>query len=312
MSGRHVGAHTRQGLRVTVAGDPAVPEAVWTRQHVWSQTASRLKTRLTAARAVALLLTIAGAVLATAAGQVGSGTSSIGTGLAVAAAIAVGLAPLALRFADSKAVQNWTRARALSEALKTEIYTYLAGVGPYRGLGRDRQLADRVETLSGNAADLLRYTARAEPRHTDLPAVRDVSSYIEHRVRPQISWYRDKAKGLARWLTLVKGMGLALAVLAVVFGVVSLKAGVGGAAWLPPIATVAAAVAAYGAWARYEYQSIAYLRTAESLELMLVHRRVFGDTDAAADDDFVARCDRIVSDENKDWATEWAKPQSGL
>ncbi len=297
---------------MTGAGDRAVPAAAWTKQHMWSKTASRLKTRLTAARAVALLLTIAGAVLATAAGQLTSGTSAVGTAVAVGAAIAVGLAPLALRLAGSKAVQSWSRARGVSEALKSEIYTYLAGVGPYRGAGGDKQLAGRVGALSENAADLLRYTARVQSLSTDLPAVRDVSSYIEHRVRPQISWYRDKAKSLETRLAVVKGTGLALAVLAVVLGAVSLKAGVGGAsAWLPATATVAATVAAYAAWARYEYQVTAYLRTAESLESLLTQRYALGGTDAAADDDFVAHCERIVSDENKDWVTEWARPQSG-
>jgi hypothetical protein len=280
---------------------------------MWSTTAGRLKTRLTAARAVALLLTIAGAVLATAAGRLSSGTSAVGTGIAVAAAIAVGLAPLALRLAGSKAVHTWTRARGVSEALKSEIYTYLAGVGPYRGAGGDEQLAGRVGALSENAADLLRYTARVQSVSTDLPAVCDVSSYIEHRVRPQIGWYRVKAKSLETRLAVVKGMGLVLAILAVVLGAVSLKAGVGGAsAWLPATATVAAAVTAYAAWARYEYEVTAYLRTAESLESLLTHRDALGGgTDAAADDDFVAHCERIVSDENKDWVTEWARPQSG-
>jgi hypothetical protein len=297
---------------VTGGGDPAVPAVAWTKQHLWSTTASQLKTRLTAARAVALLLTIAGAVLATAAGQLPSGNSAVGAGLAVAAAIAVGLAPLALRLADSKAVQTWTRARGISEALKTEIYTYLAGVGPYRGAGGEQQLAERVGALSENATDLLRYTARVQSVSKELPAVCDVSSYIEHRVRPQISWYREKAKSLATRLTVVKGMGFALSVLAVVLGAVSLEAGVGGAtAWLPVTATVAAAVTAYAAWARYEYQVTAYLRTAESLESLLTHRDALGGADTAADDDFVAHCERIVSDENKDWVTEWARPQSG-
>jgi hypothetical protein len=279
---------------------------------MWSKTASRLKTRLTAARTVALLLTITGAVLATAAGQLASGTSAVGTGVAVAAAIAVGLAPLALRLAGSKAVQSWSRARGVSEALKSEIYTYLAGVGPYRGAGGDEQLAGRVGTLSENATDLLRYTTGVQSVSADLPAVCDVSSYIEHRVRPQISWYRDKAKGLEARLAVVKGMGVVLAILAVVLGAVSLKAGVGGASgWLPATATVAAALTAYAAWARYEYQVTAYLRTAESLESLLTHRDAMGGTDAAADDDFVAHCERIVCDENKDWVTEWARPQSG-
>jgi drug/metabolite transporter (DMT)-like permease len=127
---------------------------------LWSATANAVKTRLTGARVAALLLTIAGALLAAAAGQLAHDKSALGTIVAVTGAVAVGLAPLVLRLAGSKAVHVWTRARAISQALTAEIYTYMAGVSPYRGPQRDHELIDRVFSVLDKGEDLLRYTAR--------------------------------------------------------------------------------------------------------------------------------------------------------
>jgi hypothetical protein len=296
---------------VTAPGGESALRLAWSQQDIWSRTAQTLKTRLTTARVTALVLTIAGAVLATAAGQLPGGASALATSLAVAAAIAVGAAPLALRGADTKAVKNWTRARAASEAFKAEICTYMAGVAPYRGPGRDNELADRVQSVSQEVVDLLRYTRGTTTVNRELPPINDVSTYVQQRVASQLRWYRGKAKGLERRLRLVKWLGLGLSVIAVVLGALALKAGVGRAtAWVPTTATLAAAMAAYAAWARYEYQFVAYLRTADALEWILTRRETSGGSDAA-DDEFVAQCERIISDENKDWVTEWARSPSG-
>jgi drug/metabolite transporter (DMT)-like permease len=69
-------------------------EVAWQRQSVWSQAANHLKGDLTRWRAIALGLTIAGAVLATLAVQVAELSSLIGKGLAWAGAVAVGLVPV--------------------------------------------------------------------------------------------------------------------------------------------------------------------------------------------------------------------------
>lgn len=42
---------------------------------------------------------------------------------------------------------NWILYRSTAEALKHEKYLYLARAGPYRGTGRARALAERVEGL---------------------------------------------------------------------------------------------------------------------------------------------------------------------
>ena len=72
----------------------ASADVAWQRQSVWSQAANRLKHDLTRWRAIALGLTIAGAVLATLAVQVAELSSPAGKGLALAGAVAVGLVPV--------------------------------------------------------------------------------------------------------------------------------------------------------------------------------------------------------------------------
>jgi hypothetical protein len=279
---------------------------------MWSRTAGVLKRKLTRARLTALLLTIAGAVLATVAGEVASGAPTLGKWLAAAAAIAVGTAPVALRGANTKAVQKWTRARATSEGLKTEIYTYMAGVGPYRGPGRDKELVDRLASVSQQVADLLRYTRPTDSAGGQLPPITDVSTYAVHRVDAQSQWYRDKAKDLGNRQRVLTGLGLALSIAVLVLGAISVKAGVGPAtAWVATTATVAAAVAAYAAWARYEYQVVSYLRTADALKWAVARRPHTEASDASSDDDFVAECERIIADENKDWVTEWSRSEPG-
>jgi drug/metabolite transporter (DMT)-like permease len=69
-------------------------EVAWQQQSVWSQAANRLKGELTRWRAIALGLTIAGAVLTTLAVQVAELSSPGGKGLALAGAVAVGLVPV--------------------------------------------------------------------------------------------------------------------------------------------------------------------------------------------------------------------------
>lgn len=53
---------------------------------------------------------------------------------------------------------------------------------------------------------------------------------------------------------------------------------------------------AYAAWARYEYQLVAYLPTADPLDRIRTRDEASGSTDSAADDGFVAQRERIISD----------------
>jgi Protein of unknown function (DUF4231) len=100
-----------------VAGKDGLVGGLWKQQSVWSQTAHRMKASIGRARSAALALTVGGAVLATLATRLPATQATASSVLAITAAVAVGLVPV---------LRDWTRARSVSEALKSEIYWYLA------------------------------------------------------------------------------------------------------------------------------------------------------------------------------------------
>ena len=282
-----------------------VAEAVWARQSVWSQAANRLKAGIGRARAAGLGLTIAAAILTTLATQVASLSSAAGKTLALAAAAAVGLAPVARTQLAPASVAEWTRARSVSEALKSELYTFLAGTGPYGGVDRDHQLDARTGQVLADAGDLLRHTAGVQPAVRALPAVRDVDSYLAVRLDPQLGWYTERAGALGAKLTRVRYAQLALSVAGVVLAAVAATLGVGAAAaWVAVVTTISAAVTAYAAASRYEFQLVEYLRTAAQLD-RLRGGWVTGGHGPAAGDAFVADCEQVVSVQNEAWMAKW-------
>jgi hypothetical protein len=93
---------------------------------------------------------------------------------------------------------------------------------------------------------------------------------------------------------------LVLAVAGVALG--ALAAGlaeVGLGAWIAVVTTVSAAVAAHVGAARYEYQLIEYLRTAD--ELSRLRREAAVTMSPTELDQLVVRCERMISIQNEDW-----------
>ncbi|MFG7941274.1 MULTISPECIES: DUF4231 domain-containing protein [Streptomyces] len=277
---------------------------VWDRQSVWSQAAGHAKRAITRARTVALVLGVTGACAGTAAAQVMAWSDVAGKSLAFLAAVAAGLVPVATRGAGPQQVDDWTRLRALSEQLKSEVYRYLARVGPYRGADASHVLLDRAERALADAADLAGHTVALVPRRRVLPAVTDAGSYLELRVTPQVEgYYRPRAAYMRRRSAQVRCVELALAAVAAVLGAVSGTFGADWAtAWVATVTTVAAAATAHAAASRYAYQEVQFSRTAEELESLTARRAAEA---APADDAFVDRCERVISAENEEWRAKW-------
>jgi SMODS and SLOG-associating 2TM effector domain 1/Protein of unknown function (DUF4231) len=282
-------------------------EVAWQRQSIWSQTANHLKADLTRWRVVALGLTIAGAVLATLAVQVATLNSPAGKVLALAGAVAVGLVPVVRGRFSSRVVQDWTRARSTSEALKSEVFMYLAGTGRYRDADRDQQLQDQVEAIQRDAGDLLLHTAGLRPLARALPTVHDVDSYVQQRVTAQIDgYYRPQAARQQQRLGRVRQAEFVLG------GVGALLAAVGATwqlssatVWVPVLTTVTAALTAHAAAARYEYLLVEYLRTAAELERLRSRRQPSagrgGSGEESIEDEFVEACEHVISVQNEGW-----------
>jgi hypothetical protein len=282
--------------------DDSALVALLQRQSDWSTAGKQLKLDIGRTRTRALYLAVVGAALSTASAQVGRASAPGAWVLGLLAAIALGLAPVVGRAATAVAVRDWTRVRSVSEALKTEVYTYLAGVAPYRGEGRRVLLLDRTRTILDGQPDLARYSSGRESKQRPLPEVHDVASYIAVRVNQQIDgYYRPRAAECRRRLTRLRGVEVSLAAFAAALAAVTgffPDAGLGS--WVAVVTTVGAAIAAHTAAQRYEFEQIEFARTADQLE-DLRSRYLIDEHDENTDDEFVDKCERVISIQNEGW-----------
>jgi hypothetical protein len=277
-----------------VTSDDVALARAWEQQSVWSQVAGRLKRELQRSRIRVLTLTVIGAVLSAAAVVAGL-DSGAGKVLAALGGAAMGLAALDRARLGKDAVQRWTRARSVAEELKSEVYLYLTGVD-----ADPKRLEEQIDALADDAADLAPLKAGVTPRARGLPAVRDVESYVRDRLVVQIeTYYRPKAAELQQksdriraaqqWLA---GVGVVAAAAAAIWETDSV------AVWVPVLTTIGAALAAYGAAERYDFQVVEFLRTADQLERLRDRR---GSAASMSDEELVRAAEQVISIQNDGW-----------
>ncbi|MEH1101960.1 DUF4231 domain-containing protein [Micromonospora sp. CPCC 205561] len=281
---------------------PAAVATVWQRQASWSWASGGAKRTITGARLTIAALTVGAAVCGTLANQLGQAQPAAGRALAIVAATALLLVPLAARWASREAVHAWTRLRSVSEALKADTYRYLAGVAPFGGADRDAVLLGRFDALMDDAGDLVGRTLDAPPAARPLPAVSDVPSYVAERLQRQVDgYYLPAARRMARAARRVRyaatGLTVAAALVSATVGVLGDNLGL--TAWIGVAAAVTTALAGYGSAQQYEHHQIEYARTADQLTRLRTTREAGrGWTD---DDAFVAEAERIISLSNEGW-----------
>jgi hypothetical protein len=289
-----------------VEGDESVVSAVWNQQSVWSQAADRMKRGIFRARTVSLLSGIVAAVCATAASQA---AGSPARGLAFLSAVGAGLAPMAGLRAGPGLLRDWVRLRSVSEALKSEVYQFLAGVGPYRAGDARLLLLEQVRQITGGAQDLVHHTLGIVPADRAVPRVTDAASYAEFRLRSQIErYYQPKAEEMRRRSAVVRGVELALGVAGVVLGAASASLGTTGLErWVAVTVTVSAAVMTHAAASRYDYQQLEFSRTAAELRFLHSRWAAARERTPESDDAFVARCEHVISVQNEGWMAKWSE-----
>lgn len=295
---------------VTASNIPAV-EWAWQRQSVWSQTANQLKAGPARQRAARLTLTVAAAALALAGSQIKAVSEAASTVLVVVAAVALAGAGLLSSRANPERTRDWTRARSVSEALKTEVYLYLSQAGPYTASDRDRLLEAEVQRLEGDAGDLLRHASGLAPKDRGLPDVRDVDTYLKVRVRQSqlAKYYVPKAREMRQRLRLMKAVEVTLALAAAALSALAVvSADIG--AWAAVATTAAGAVAAYIAAERFEFLWIEYSRTASELQ-RLADRRTAPDGTPLSGADLAVACEQVISVQNQAWMAKWGEENAG-
>lgn len=293
-------------LPVTTSIIPAV-EWAWQRQSVWSQAANRLKATPAQQRKLRLVLTAAAAVLALAASQVKTISVDASIALAILAALALAAAGLLRSRANAEQVRRWTRARSVSEALKSEVFLFLSHSGNYESDDREERLEAEVQRLERDAGDLERYTTEIQAVDRPLPAVHDLDSYLNVRVRQSQleGYYKPKADLMRQRLKLLKVAEVALALIAA--GLAATAAEWPGiAAWAAVVTTAGGALAAYIASERYEFLWIEYSRTAGELSRLL-NRHSGADGRPLSDSQLVQACEQVISVQNEAWMAKWGE-----
>ncbi|WP_435186929.1 DUF4231 domain-containing protein [Streptomyces sp. bgisy126] len=281
---------------------------IWAQQASWSLAANRQKRRIGRVRAVSLFCFVIAAVLGTAAAQIGPAHPTAAQWSAFGAAVAVGVVTVLNSRVGQGQIQEWTRLRSVSEAFKGEVYACLAGVGSYRTPRAVTVLRDAVNGIRAEAADLLHHIVDlpVDPSRP-LPAVDGVDSYVRVRVQGQIDdYYRPRALWMHRRLRVVRRTEVLLGSAAVLLGAGSGAFQVeAAAAWVAVISTVSATVVAYAAAAKYEYQELEFLRTADELERILADWRLSAHATPEAEDALVGRCEQVISILNDTWMVKW-------
>lgn len=228
--------------------------------------------------------------------------------LAAAAALGAASLPLLRPRWSGRALRDWTRARSVAEALKSEVYLYLGGVGKYNADPAGALLRKKTDKVRQDGNDLLEHQVGIKAVQRDLPAVHDIASYFSVRVAGQIdSYYTAKARKLRTRLRWFRGIETVLAVTGATLGVIA-ASGVGGsvAPWIAVVTTLGAAVGVHVASSRYDYQLIEFLRTADRLDQLRSQAAAPGVTSRQLN--WLAKsAEQVISIQNEGWMAKLAE-----
>ena len=280
---------------------------MWREQSVWSQAADRLKNGIERARLAALVVVVLVAVLGAAAAAVGESLHPLGRVLAACAAAGSLILPALRPLWSGTRLQNWTRARSVSEALKGNVYLWLARTGPFVNDDDAVVLGNRIDNLRLDAADLQSACDGIDPVDRALPPVRDLVSFFAIRVEGQCTgYYRPQARRIEKRLRWFRAVGLCLGAIGAVLGVAAAVVDASFAPWIAVVATVGTAVAVHVAATRYEFQRIEFARTAEELRQI----KARADRPGVPESELhrlARRAERVISIENQGWMAKLAE-----
>ncbi|MGZ3143732.1 DUF4231 domain-containing protein [Lentzea chajnantorensis] len=280
--------------------DARLVERAWSEQEAWSRKAGQHKRYVVALRLIVLGCLLSGAVGAVGAAQLTTGPRWAAALVAGATAAVVAIGTWMRKQLEPEERKQWTYARRRSESLKSEVCRYLAGADPYRRADADQRLRRHVDELLPIA------TAATAAKS---PGITGITTYTRLRVQDQIAHHVSKAD---RYETSLKrarlaefGFGVAATVLAAVGAVV------GGhvVVWIGVFTTIAGAITAHITLTGYEHLVVRYRRTAADLHRLLT--ALADQPDEAAQDLFVAECERVLAQQNDDWVAQLTPSAAG-
>ena len=210
-----------------------------------------------------------------------------------------------------KPEQQWYRARALAESIKTTCWRYCMGAEPF---GRDDSNAVTREEFRRHLTEILKANrdvnmspeAAAGDQITEtMESTRALglearkAFYLNHRIRDQREWYVQKARSNARASKWWMGVGVAAYALAILF-VLSRIAYPDQSIWpIEPLLVFASGVVGWTQVKKFNELASSYTLTAHEIGIIQSRiRDVEGESSFA---DFVNDAEQAFSREHTQW-----------
>jgi hypothetical protein len=229
-------------------------------------------------------------------------------GAGVLGTVALALVPfLARYFLTSEETRKWVRARSISEAIKSEIYTYQAGAEPYTGTDASEMLRRKVKHIRDWGRNIEIERAKIGSPTKPAPTKLLGDDYLQQRVYQQASkYYRPNATRNAKLAERFRWAEIAMAGLAAVLSAIATFFGDPGSVklgpWVAVLTTVGGSIAAHAAASRYDFQATTFLATARQLEDLALDWQSGGKPAPSKEwSDFVRACEEAISAENRGW-----------
>jgi hypothetical protein len=261
---------------------------------------------------------VAGAILETSAaalpeGALRSALAILGGAILVVVSIVVGSK------VSTEQVREWAQARSASEALKTEIFRFLAGARPY-GVGRNAQaLANRAQEIRSKIQNLNVDAANvtAMPQGRPNRAI-TADEYIAMRVNDQANWFRRNARSNSAAAIGFRNAQFVMALAAGIIGFLaggSIPLGVSGfpslGPWVAVVTTIGAAVASYLVAERFQEQAITYFAAARRLDG--IRARWTDSQEPKTPDRYAALVEAsegAISAASEAWLADWSREEA--
>ena len=299
--------------------DDPILEEIWRDRLRWSAAAGRQGDRIRRARIGALGCSVVGAALETSAATLFKDGGDTATVLAALGAIALAVATIIGRARlSSEAIRRWTKLRAVSEAIKGEVFRCRARAQPYDGSDRLEVLAARLTTIKQVEPAITGLLADVEPGAGTPPPELDPDAYIARRVRDQSQkYFRPKAALNARRAARLHGLVLLLSSLATVLGIVTSALAhfkvdaLAIGAWVAVLTTVGSTLSSYLAASQLDHIVTSYTATAEQLDLLALRWHTAVDKGSAAWSRFVDEVEKLLAAENQSWLVKHLEVESG-
>ena len=286
----------------------------WNQYRGWALVARRLQKRARLLAGCSLVLAALAALFGAAASTapeswgIEGGIAARPSFSLIAAALAALAAIPALASNQRNADSDQIRSRAVAETIKSECFRYLAGLQPYATLTAPQLLLRRVEQINQEAREAgliwsAANTVERDPRLPEPPLT--LASYLQMRMRDQISFYGIRQRAHERALAWLGAAGWLCTIATVLLGVA------GGtisrdkvAPWIGFATTLSASLIAFGLMDRRKYLIASYAATQSKLRAI----------EAAAMDsqvnlsDLVTQTEDLLQAEHLAWVTSMRRP----